>query len=55
MKMPNPIKENVIAFPDYLPPELGLEKYIDYELQFEKTFLAPIFTNIRCCGLECRI
>ena len=50
MKMPNPIKENVIAFPDYLPPELGLEKYINYELQFEKTFLAPILPILDAVG-----
>jgi DNA polymerase elongation subunit (family B) len=42
LKMPNPIRENVIAFPNYLPPELGLHEYIDYDHQFEKTFLDPI-------------
>lgn len=42
LKLPNPIKENVIAFPDYLPPEFKLEKYIDYDLQFDKAFLDPI-------------
>lgn len=30
------------AFPDTLPPEFGVEKYIDFEAQFEKTFLKPL-------------
>lgn len=44
LKKPNPIHENVISCPQELPPEFGLEKYIDYELQFEKTFIDPIKT-----------
>ena len=42
LKMPNPIKQNVIAFPQYLPTELALHKYIDYDKMFEKTFIEPI-------------
>ncbi len=42
LRKPNPIHENVMAFPDYLPEEFGLSKYIDYETQFQKTFLDPI-------------
>ena len=42
LRQPNSIHENVIAFSDYLPEEFGLRKYIDHELQFQKTFLDPI-------------
>jgi DNA polymerase elongation subunit (family B) len=39
---PNPIKENVIAFIDYMPKQFNLDKYVDYNMQFEKTFLGAI-------------
>lgn len=42
MRMPNPANENVIGFIDYLPPEFQLNNYIDYDTQFEKTFMSPI-------------
>ena len=38
LKMPNPFHENVIAFPQNLPLEFGLNAYIDYDTQFEKAF-----------------
>jgi hypothetical protein len=40
--MPNPINENVIAFIQRFPKELGLEKFVDYNMQFEKTFISPL-------------
>jgi len=42
MKTPNPIKENVLAVATVLPKQFGLERYIDYETQFEKAFLDPM-------------
>ncbi len=44
LRQPNPVKDDVIACPAgaSFPAELKLEKYYDYELQFEKVFMAPM-------------
>jgi DNA polymerase elongation subunit (family B) len=42
LKTPNPLMENVISFPQFLPKEFELEDYIDYETQFDKTFKEPL-------------
>ena len=39
---PNPTGDSVIAVLNTLPKEFGLHEYINYELQFEKSFLNPI-------------
>ena len=39
---PNPMRENVISFIQDFPKEFDLSKYIDYELQFTKSFLDPL-------------
>ena len=43
LKEPNTIQQNVITMSEEgLPNELNLHKYVDYELQFEKTFIDPL-------------
>lgn len=42
LKTPNPLRENVISFPQFLPKEFELQQYIDYEMQFDKTFREPL-------------
>ena len=47
LKKPNPLggvggQDQVIAFPNSLPKEFDLNSFIDYDIQFEKSFLEPI-------------
>jgi DNA polymerase elongation subunit (family B) len=48
--MPNPFKDTVISYPTRLPKEFDISKYIDYNTQFEKTFLEPIKIILDCMG-----
>ena len=50
LKKPNIIQENIISFIQDFPIELGLDKYIDYELQFEKSFLEPLKSILDAIG-----
>ncbi len=50
LKKPNTIQENVISFIQDFPKELGLDKYIDYELQFEKSFIDPLKSILDSIG-----
>lgn len=52
LKQPNPYRNNTIAFMNRLPPELELEEYIDYNGQFEKTFIDPMRGLLSCIGWE---
>ena len=42
LKIPNPIQENVLGFIQDFPRELGLEQYVDYDTQFNKSFVEPM-------------
>jgi DNA polymerase elongation subunit (family B) len=52
LKLPNPFKENVISYPNRLPKEFNLSKYIDYDTQFEKAFLEPIEVILKCINWD---
>ena len=48
LKTPNPLHENCISFFGEVPKEFGIEKYIDYQTQFEKSFLEPLKNVLQC-------
>jgi DNA polymerase elongation subunit (family B) len=55
LKKPNPLgglvgEDQVISFPNILPKEFEIEKYIDYNLQFEKSFIDPLTTILDTIG-----
>ena len=50
LKKPNTIHENVISFISDFPRELNLDKYVDYELQFDKSFVEPLKTILQSFG-----
>ena len=50
LKKANPIRENVISFISDFPTEIGIDKYIDYELQFQKAFLDPVKVILDAVG-----
>jgi DNA polymerase elongation subunit (family B) len=50
LKVPNPLRENIVSFMGTLPKELGLNDYIDYDTQFNKVFLSPIESILEALG-----
>ena len=50
LKEPNILGENVIAIATVLPKEFDLERFIDYDLQFDKSFLQPIKNILDAIG-----
>ena len=50
LKRTNVLHENVISFIQEFPKELNLDKYIDYDLQFEKSFVEPLKAILDAIG-----
>ena len=50
LKKQNPVATDVIAIPNQLPSEFELEEYIDYDKQFEKSFVEPMSSVLGAVG-----
>ena len=50
LKSPNTVRDTVISYPVRLPKEFDIHQYIDYDLQFEKSFIDPIKVILDCIG-----
>ena len=50
LKEPNPLREKVISFPTRLPKEFNLHKFINYDEQFDKSFLEPLRFIVNAIG-----
>jgi DNA polymerase elongation subunit (family B) len=50
LKKPNPVGDSVIAILNNLPPEFGLKEFIDYDLQFNKSFIEPMSSVMGAIG-----
>ena len=50
LTMPNPLNENVISYINTLPKEFDLHRYVDYDLQFDKSFIEPLKKVITLIG-----
>jgi hypothetical protein len=42
MKIPNTYQSTSISFMTKLPKELNLHSIVDYDMQFEKSFIEPL-------------
>ena len=52
LRVPNKMNENVISFLNTFPRELDLEKSIDHDAQFKKSFLDPLQIITKVIGWE---
>lgn len=50
LREPNPFFSHVIGATHGCPPEWDIEKWLDYETQFDKTFREPLNAILTCAG-----
>lgn len=50
LKKPNPVHDTVIAAENELPSELGLDNYLDKDMQFVKAYLDPLNIILHAIG-----
>ncbi len=50
LREPNPVGDKVLSFIDDLPDEFGMNKHIDYDEQFQKSFLDPLGIILNAIG-----
>jgi len=52
LRTPNPARDSVISVPGELPKQLNILQYVDYERQFDKSFLEPIKSILDAVGWQ---
>lgn len=50
LKKENPTRQHVIAFKDSLPKEFNMMDYLDYKINFHKSFIEPLESIANSCG-----
>ncbi len=50
LTQPNPFFSHVMAAPQGCPPEWEIEKWLDYDMMFSKTFIEPLSVILTCMG-----
>ena len=50
LREPNPTTDRVISYTGKIPPEMKLDKFVDYNAQFEKAFLDPLIGLLEVIG-----
>lgn len=53
LKGENPTRNNVISYPDILPPEFNLGDCVDVQVQYFKNFMSPVKSLFDLAGWDC--
>jgi len=50
LREPNIFKTDIISFTNKMPNEFRVDEFIDYETQFQKSFIDPLQIILDCIG-----